>query len=139
MLDIPTTLLASAERAPWGWVLTLIVILALIKIWPIIQLQTNDAKAKLRGERIASEVDCMQRIDAVELKHSERYGTLEKRVLSTERQAHQLEIKLVGTLTAYRILHADLSERAPDCSALGQAELVIRETWDGPMPSPSGM
>lgn len=134
-MDIPATLLASVERAPWGWTLLLVVMLALIKVWPIIQAQTNDAKAKLRGEHIASEVDCMARIDAVETKHAERYAMLEKRVLLTERQAHQFELRMVGTLTAYRILHADLSERAPDCSAINQAELVIRETWDGPIPS----
>jgi hypothetical protein len=139
MFDIPAVLLGSVERAPWGWMMLFLLTAALIKSWPVIQLQTLNAKATLRGERIASEADCMSRIDAVETKHAERYGALEKRVQSTERQSHALEIKLVGTLTAYRILHADLSERAPDCSAINQAELVIRETWDGPMPSSAGI
>ena len=124
MLDIPASLLSSAERAPWGWVLTLVVILAIIKVWPVIQLQTITAKAALRGERKDELDDCKSRLDA-----------FDKRLTAATAQIHQLDLKLVGAVAAYRILHNDTLSRDPESEALMQAQTVFRAHFDGAVPA----
>lgn len=120
--DIPTALSGSMSNAPWGWLLLLTVLLAIIKIWPIIQLQTQHARASLRGEQRADLNDCKARMDA-----------MEGRLTVAIAHIHNLDMKLVGTVGAYRILHDHMSQNHPDEQALKHAEAIFKNTWDGPI------
>jgi hypothetical protein len=108
-----------------GWMTLGLVLLALIKVWPVLQLQAFEARAKLRGEKLAARQSCEEKIEKLN-------GKVE--VLSG--QIHALDIKLVGTTTAYRILHADISEHRPDAPALAHANAVFRQVWDTPIKEP---
>lgn len=113
-------LLSSMARAPWGWTLLGVVIVALIKTWPILHLQIVNAQAQLRGERRDELHDCTRRLDEV----NNKVNALNSRV-------HQLDIKLVGTVTAYRVLHDHMNTTDPDHDVLHQARTIFRATWDG--------
>lgn len=122
--DLPHVLISSLERAPWGWSLLAVVILALIKVWPIIQLQTLNAKQALRGEKRDELHNCQERLDA-----------MDKTLDAMRTQMHQLDMKLVGTVSAYRILHDHVTISDPENPALMQARTVYKTTWDGFLPS----
>ena len=102
------------------------VIGALIKIWPVIQDQTIKAKAALRGEKRDELHNCQTRLDELDSRLDDAVGKI-----------HQLELKLVGTVSAYRILHDHLYSSDPDNIALLQARTIFSTTWDGPL-APSG-
>ncbi len=124
MNELPTLVISSMERAPWGWVLMVTVLLALIKTWPIIHLQVMNAKATLRGEERSDLGDCRQELQATN-----------KRLDGAIERIHQLELKLFGTVSAYRIVADKLESVEPECSALIQARTIFREIWDiGPVP-----
>jgi hypothetical protein len=120
--DIPAVIAGSLSRAPWGWLLLLTVVLALIKVWPVIQLQTLKARAALRGEQREDLDDCKTRMDALDRKFNLAIAHI-----------HQLDLKLVGTVGAYRILHDHMSQNHPDEQALSHAEAIFKTTWDGPI------
>lgn len=120
-VDLPANLL-SGLGAPWGWAIALAVGLALVKVWPVIQLQAINAKATLRGEKRDDLHNCQTRLDKLEA--IQRAG---------DERLHQLDMKLVGTVAAYRILHDDMSIHAPERAALHHARSVFQTTWDGPL------
>lgn len=124
MEDIPSLLISSAERAPWGWSLLLIAIIALIKVWPALQLQADNARAALRGERRDDLHNCNKRLDE-----------MGEKVDAMTHHVHQLDLKLVGTVAAYRILHDHLTDTDPTESALIQARVIFKTTWDGVLPA----
>src|SRR5882757_616955 len=126
MGDVPGIVISSMERAPWGWVLTVTVILALIKTWPIIQLQVLNARAVLRGEERSDLHNC-----------NEKVKELDGRLTETIARVHAIEMKLFGTVAAYRILEADTELNSPGSPALIQARAVFREVWDTMAPVPS--
>ena len=121
-MDFPAFILSSLERAPWGWSLLLVVLVTLIKTWPVIQLQTITARATLRGERKDELHNCQDRLDAMEGKLNTAISHI-----------HQLDLKLVGTVSAYRILHDHMNDVTPDHPALHQARTIFQTTWDGPV------
>lgn len=69
MTTIGGTVVASVERAPWGWVLTLAVITALIKGWPAIADAALRAKMALGDRRISRIEKLEARLDAKEIQH----------------------------------------------------------------------
>lgn len=119
---------SSVERAPWGWVLLVVIIVALIRVWPALSLHALNAAKELRGEKRDDLHECNTRLDAMDV---ELRKALE--------QIHQLDMKLVGTITAYRILHADITEHRPDSSALVQARVIFKETWDDKLMHPGAI
>ena len=119
---LPEIVTGSLSRAPWGWALLFTVVIALIKAWPVLQLQAMNAAAQLRGERRDALHDCTERMDLLEGKLNVALGHI-----------HQLDLKLVGTVSAYRILHDRMTETSPDDQALKHAQTVFKTTWDGPV------
>lgn len=128
MTDLLQLAGSSVERAPWGWALLLTVILALIKVWPIIQLQTDAARAQMRGEHKDALHDCTERLDA-----------MDARLNAQTAHIHQLDMKLFGTVQAYRILHDGLQELEPANAALRQGRTMFQTTWDGPVDQLEGL
>lgn len=122
MEPIISALTGSVSRAPWGWALLLAVVLALIKAWPVLQLQAQNAAAQLRGEQRDALHECEERMDAVENKLNVALAHI-----------HNLDLKLVGTVSAYRILHDQMVLEYPDDLALRHAQTVFKTTWDGPV------
>jgi hypothetical protein len=137
MGDIPAALFSSMERAPWGWVLMVTILLALIKTWPIINAQLIAVKDRIkdREERKQNEAindktadlsDCKSRLDAMDL-----------RLTAAEERAHRFELQLVATLTAYRIVEAETETERPQSPALKQARRVLQDVFriTGDMPT----
>lgn len=96
------------------WSLLTVVSVALIKAWPVIQLQVIQAKEKLRGEHRSDLSDCQ--------KHIEK---LQREMNELGEQVHQIEMKLLGAIAAYRILDAEVEAVDPKSRALAQARRVM--------------
>lgn len=109
----------SLERAPWGWALLATVLLALIKVWPILQLQVTKAREQLRKERRDDLHSCREELAA-----------MSTRMDAVEQRAHMLEIKLNGALMAYKILDADITMNNPHSSALMQARAALTVAFE---------
>lgn len=120
-MDIPAVLLSSVERAPWGWGLLLAVILATVKVWPVIQLQTMNARRELRSERKDDLDDCKKRLDDFQTQLNTQRDDYTRKLTAQTNQIHQLDLKLVGTVAAYRIMHDHIEGSDPDSEALAQA------------------
>lgn len=110
---------SSAERAPWGWGVLIVIIGALIKVWPIIQLQVANAKQQLRKERHDDLHDCRERLDEM----SEKLGDVYDRM-------HKLDIQLRSYITAYKIVDAELRLVSPTSTALVQAHAALTVAYE---------
>jgi hypothetical protein len=76
MDNIASALMASAERAPWGWGLFLSVTYALIKGWPAIADATLKAKMAL-GDRRTSRIEKLEnKIDQQRVSYEAEIGVL---------------------------------------------------------------
>lgn len=73
MTTIGGTVVASVERAPWGWALTFSVIVALIKGWPAIADAALKAKMALGDRRVS-------RIEKLESKIEEQRASYEAEI-----------------------------------------------------------
>lgn len=108
-----------------------VVSVALIKAWPVLALQAQAARDKLRSEHRADLSDCKERIDALQV---ELNGVRD--------EVHKIEMKLVGAISAYRILDAEVETLQPDSTALKQARLVMSAAFtlspstDAPLDKP---
>lgn len=105
--ELASIFVGSLQRAPWGWALLVVVILALIKVWPILAAQAIEARAKIRGEKREDLAECHRKCDEL----SDKF--------------HHLELKLLGAISAYRILDAEVEAELPGNTALAQARLVM--------------
>lgn len=121
MLGIPTAIMSSVAQAPWGWALLVIVILALIKVWPIIAAQADRARAQFRSER-RGEMDSMR----------ERISALEAKVEAANEKSHEVELKLVSALAAYRLIASELQKLDPDSAILKQAQELLNVSYPSP-------
>jgi hypothetical protein len=119
---------SSVERAPWGWALLATTILALIKVWPVLTKLGIEARAAMRVERRADLSDCQARLDAMSI-----------RLDLSEAKHHSFELKLVGTLTAYRILDVEIASRFPESLALIQARAVLNDAFTVSPSTPADM
>lgn len=108
---------ASAIRAPWGWALLATVVLALIKVWPLLQLQAFNARQALRAEKRSDRVSLLERIEALE-------GKLEIAVEHT----HQMDMQLVSAMAAYRLIATELQRLDPDSVTLQQAQVLLTQS-----------
>jgi hypothetical protein len=129
MDTIPTVLLSSLERAPWGWSLLLVVLIIITRVWPIINAQRIAVQDRIadRKERKDNSAlvdkgvaldDCKVRLDA-----------MDARLDRSEARAHQFELKLIGTMNAYRVIEADVELKDPESSALKQARRILVDTY----------
>lgn len=89
------------------WVLVATVLVALIKTWPVLALQAQTARDKLRGEE------------------REDRDNYQKQIDDLREEVHKIELRLVGTISAFRILDAEVETHLPDSPALVQARRVI--------------
>ena len=119
LVEIGQLLASSVGRAPWGWALLATVMLGLIKVWPVLALQAQMAKEKLRTEKRDDLHSCKEELR----KMSERMDAVEER-------AHMLDIRLNGALMAYKILDADLQITHPFSPALAQARAALTVAFE---------
>ncbi len=128
-MDIPAILISSAERAPWGWALMIAVILASIKVWPIINAQVIAANEQARNREQLNQKDMVHdhRADLTDCKA--RLDAMDVRLAATEERAHKFEMQLIATLTAYRIVEAETEIERPQSPALVQSRRVLREVF----------
>jgi hypothetical protein len=96
------------------WTLVGIVLVALIRAWPVLAKQAQEARAQLRKEKREDLDDCRKRLDAMA-------GRLD----ASDEKVRGLELKLVGAISGYRILDLELEHLAPSSVALAQARAVM--------------
>jgi hypothetical protein len=125
------------EITPAGvgiYTLIAIVLVALIKAWPVISLQATTAREKLRAEGRSDLSDCKQRIDA-----------LQRELNGVKDEVHKIEMKLLGAISAYRILDVEIEATNPGSPALAQARQVMSAAFtlspstDPPFAMPEGL
>lgn len=112
---------ASAKRAPWGWAGLMGFMIALIKVWPIINDQLIKVKEKRRSDK---------RDDAAEWRDAMRQEVAELRAevkqcqadtaLAKER-AHKYEMRLMTVANAFQMVAGELRKVDPDNPTLKQA------------------
>lgn len=93
MMEFAQIFTSSMERAPWGWALAAMVALALIRIWPELSKQRIEERAQARAADRERHAACEQRIELLSKRMDEIYA-----------RSHDFEMKLVGTIAAYKIL-----------------------------------
>jgi hypothetical protein len=118
MNEIGLLLSASMERAPWGWGLFALVLLALIKGWPAL----SDAATRAREAMAKGRQVNMAALSA-------RVATLEAKVEEATHLAHTAEMKLVHAVAAVQLLAAKIRADNPSDPTLKQAmELLAAAT-----------
>jgi hypothetical protein len=125
MNEIGLLLSASMERAPWGWGLFALVLLALIRGWPAL----SDAAMRARTAMSVDRRDRYERLEG-------RIQLLEARLEKTVAALHEAEMKLVSALAAYRLVIGELQKIDPDNPVLKQAQALLNVSY--PSPSDSG-
>jgi len=118
---VPTILFSSMERAPWGWGLLAAVLLALIKGWPALAAQGLKAKLELGMQKRGDMNDLRARIES-----------LEEKVETANAKAHNVELKLVSALAAYRLIASELQRLDPDSNILKQAQELLNVSYPTP-------
>jgi hypothetical protein len=125
-----------SELTPAGvgiWTLVAIVLTTLIKTWPVLALQAQQARDRLRTEQRDDLSDCKREI-----------AELRKELEMVRNDQHGFEMKLLGAIAAYRILDTEVQLIKPDSSALAQARAVMSTTFsvspstDTPFEIPEG-
>ena len=96
----------------------LVVLLALIKVWPVIALQVQRAKEKLREEGRTDLSDCQRRLDEMGDRLDGVYDVV-----------NTLKIELTGVLSAYRVLEVAEEARDPSSIHLAQARAILTATF----------
>jgi hypothetical protein len=76
--------------------------------------QSLSVDAERRGEKRADLTDCHRRLDAMSLEMSE-----------VRAEVSELKMKLLGTISAYRMLDLEVETHLPGSTALGQARVVM--------------
>jgi hypothetical protein len=114
MNNLIAVLSGSLERAPWGWALTGMVLLGLIRVWPLLSKQAIEARTQLRKEKRDDLGDCQRRLDDVN-----------QRLDNMEEKFRRSELHLLGAISAYRILDAEIEAASPGSTSLAQARLVM--------------
>jgi uncharacterized protein YlxW (UPF0749 family) len=114
MVELGALALSSFQRAPWGWGLLAAVLVALIKAWPVLALQAQQAREKRRAEHRDDLHDCQERLDI-----------LTQRVDGMQESYNNLKIELSATLSAYRILDTEIEATNPRSLGLAQARAIL--------------
>lgn len=92
------------------------VLVALIKVWPLLSRLSIDARAAIRAEKRADAMTCQERIDA-----------MERRLDASDLRANALERKVTLQGAAYLIVVTELHRRDPLSPAIAQAQALLRE------------
>jgi hypothetical protein len=127
MGDWASVLLASFERAPWGYTLTLAIIIALIKGWPAISDAALRAKTAIAEGRRSDMDDMLARV-----------ATLESKVEKATAVAVKAQMQMTYVTAALSMVSAELERKDPGNPVLKQArDLVAQATHEdepwGPM------
>lgn len=119
-----------AKSSLSGWVL---VVIGLFAVWQQ-YIRRGPAMRKLDNEEDAANaaVDATLRAEARadNDKLGERIAALEAKVETTSQTAHNLELKLISSLTAFRLIAGELQKLDPSNPVLKQAMDLIGLTSD---------
>lgn len=112
---------ASAKRAPWGWAGLMGFMIALIKVWPIINDQLIKVKEKRRADKRddAAEWRLEMRKEVAELRAEVKQCQADAKA-SSER-AHKYEMRLMTVANAFQMVAGELRKVDPDNPTLKQA------------------
>lgn len=116
---------SSLARAPWGWGLLLIVVLALIRVWPVINEQLAKVREKKRGE-VRDDMAAWReqmRADMTDLK--KRVEDAESEMSAANERSHKLEMRLMTVTNAFQMVAGELRRHDPDNSTLRQAVEMV--------------
>lgn len=93
----------------------------IIKVWPMLKKLANEREAAIATGRRDDMDDMRQRIIA-----------LESKVEDVTTRAHQVEMKLVSALAAYRLIASELQKIDPDSPILKQAQELLNVSYAAP-------
>jgi hypothetical protein len=116
---------ASAKRAPWGWGVLAGIIIALIKVWPVL----NDQVAKVKEKRRTDKRDDMaewreqMRAEINSLKEDVRRGR--EAMTAADERSHRVELKLMTVTSAFQMVAGELRKLDPENLTLIQAVEMV--------------
>ncbi|MGE7204933.1 hypothetical protein ACQKJZ_04550 [Sphingomonas sp. NPDC019816] len=112
---------ASAKRAPWGWAGLMGFMIALIKVWPIINDQLIKVKEKRRSDKRddAAEWRAEMRKEVAELRAEVKQCQAD--TLVAKERAHKYEMRLMTVANAFQMVAGELRKVDPDNPTLKQA------------------
>lgn len=98
-----------------------LVLVTLIKTWPLLNKMSIDARAAMRGEKRTDDLTCQQRIDAM----SQRIDAIAAQAQANEAKAHALEMKVTLQNAAYRLVVSELHRINPKSAVIAQAQALL--------------
>jgi hypothetical protein len=113
---VGATIMASVERAPWGWALLLTVLAALIKGWPAIADSATRARTAIGDRR-------MSRIENLEIRMEEQRAAYEAELSILRHQCNNTSACLDALLL--------LIETAPEKAAAHAARIRLMRVEQG--------
>lgn len=112
---------ASAKRAPWGWAGLMGFMIALIKVWPIINDQLIKVKEKRRSDKRddAAEWRTEMRKEVADLRAEVKQCQADTQ--AAKERAHKYEMRLMTVANAFQMVAGELRKVDPDNPTLKQA------------------
>jgi hypothetical protein len=101
-------------RAPWGWGLFVLCLVAFFRITPLLSAQAIDALTQRRREKRDDLGDCKKRLDE-----------MGARVDGLVTSFTNLKIELAAALSAYRILEVEVESYNARSLGLAEARAVL--------------
>jgi hypothetical protein len=101
------------------------VILQLVRNRPTMRKLEDEKDAAIRSEGRTDLKDCKERIDQLQAALADSNAKHTEEITALKDGQHHFEMKLLGTISAYRLLDAEVETRLPGSSALAQARLII--------------
>jgi hypothetical protein len=120
-------LAGSFVRAPWGWGLFVLCLVAFFRIMPLLSAQAIEALAQRRREKRDDLSDCQRRLDE-----------MGREVRALANSFTNLKIDLSAALSAYRILEVEVETNNPASMGLAEARAVLSAAFTI-APSTEGM
>lgn len=112
---------ASAKRAPWGWSVLGVIILALIKVWPILNDQIAKVKEKRREDRRDDAAQWRAEMREEIRLLREQVNQCQADTAVARERAHKYEMRLMTVANAFQMVAGELRKVDPDNPTLKQA------------------
>lgn len=112
---------SSAKRAPWGWGVLAGVIIALIKVWPVLNDQIARVKEKRRSDRRDDAAEWRQEMRDRVLALEEKVKVCQEEAQAARDRSHKHEMRLMTVTSAFQMIAGELRKVDPDNPTLKQA------------------